>query len=79
MVLTPHEDGSTAVESEPTHFPVGTLIEIVFGPEIPDDDRTGNGVLRARCRRSGDHDLSNPAGGNSSAAATQDRDYQPGT
>jgi hypothetical protein len=38
MVLTPQEDGSTAVESEATDFPAGTLIEIVFGPEIPDDD-----------------------------------------
>jgi hypothetical protein len=38
MVLTPQEDGSTAVVSESTHFPVGTLIEIVFGPQIPDDD-----------------------------------------
>ena len=37
MVLTPQEDGSTAVESELTDFPVGTLIEIVFGPQIPDD------------------------------------------
>jgi DNA topoisomerase 6 subunit A-like protein len=38
MVLTPQEDGSTAVESEAIHFPVGTLIEIVLGSEIPDDD-----------------------------------------
>jgi hypothetical protein len=39
MVLTPQEDGSTAVESfEEIDFPVGTLVEIVFGSEIPNDD-----------------------------------------
>jgi hypothetical protein len=38
MVLTPREDGSTSVESEAIHFPVGTLIEIVLGSEIPNDD-----------------------------------------
>jgi hypothetical protein len=37
MVLTPQEDGSTSVTTEICDFPFGTLIEVVFGPEIPDD------------------------------------------
>src|SRR5215831_13788727 len=38
MVLVPQEDGTTAVtETETIDFPVGTLIEIWFGPEIPAD------------------------------------------
>jgi hypothetical protein len=37
MVMTPQEDGTTLVETETIDFPVGTLVEIWFGPEIPDD------------------------------------------
>src|SRR4051812_14895071 len=37
LVLTPQEDGSTAVEMSETDFPVGTRIEITFGPPLPAD------------------------------------------
>jgi hypothetical protein len=45
MILTPQEDGTTSVETETIDFPVGTLIEIAFGPEIPVD---ANALLWAR-------------------------------
>jgi hypothetical protein len=37
MIITPQDDGTSAVESELVDFPVGTLIEITLGSEIPDD------------------------------------------
>jgi DNA topoisomerase 6 subunit A-like protein len=37
LILTPQEDGSTAVEAFEVDFPVGTRIEITFGPPLPVD------------------------------------------
>jgi hypothetical protein len=37
LILTPQEDGSTAVEASEVDFPVGTRIEITFGSPLPVD------------------------------------------
>jgi hypothetical protein len=38
LVLTPQEDGSTAVEAFDIDFPTGTRIEVAFGAAIPADE-----------------------------------------
>ena len=37
LILTPQEDGSTAVEAFEVDFPIGTRIGIAFGPPLPVD------------------------------------------
>jgi DNA topoisomerase 6 subunit A-like protein len=37
--LTPQDDGSTAAVTTPIDFPLGTRIEIAFGPALPRDPR----------------------------------------
>lgn len=39
LVLTPQNDGGTAVVAADADFPVGTRIELAFGPALPDDPR----------------------------------------
>jgi hypothetical protein len=37
LILTPLDDGSTAVEASDARFPVGTRVDITFGPALPRD------------------------------------------
>lgn len=37
LVLTPKDDGTTSAVAELVDYPVGTLVEIGFGPEMPAD------------------------------------------
>src|SRR3982074_165358 len=39
LVLTPQDDGTTAVVATEADFPHGTKIEISLGPQLPDDPR----------------------------------------
>jgi hypothetical protein len=47
MMLTPQDDGSTSVESETVDFPVGTMIEIEMGSDIPFDPNALDWALHA--------------------------------
>ena len=47
LQLRPERDGSTTVVSaRPVKFPIGTRVEIVFGPALSDESESDNAVLR---------------------------------
>ena len=52
LAITPQEDGGAAVTAEEADFPIGTRIEISFGPLLP-EDHAALGWARAAIEKAG--------------------------